>query len=245
MESLETTKKLWLSIDIGIVHLALVLVEVTQEFEFDHVVWHRLIDIRKLRHSTVPAEHCRLGHTSTVTDRMAHVYQEYEHVFLAAERILVERQPIMGLQAVQESLFAQFRDKMTLVLPNSVHKLFKMSNNYENRKQESVNLARDYFYSINNPLYPAGKALADASSVTSEKFECYLDKLNKTEIRNHDIADAICMVIFILKKESQALAKKRKKEEIAARPLIRDLNQFRRGEKQSSPIRFLKPSLIN
>ncbi len=245
MESLETTTKLWLSIDIGIVHLALVLVEVTEEFEFDHVVWHHLIDIRKLRHGTVPAEQCSLGHTATITDRMAHVYQEYEHVFLAAERILVERQPIMGLQAVQESLFAQFRDKMTLVLPNSVHKCFKMSSNYENRKQESVNLARDYFYSINNPLYPAGKARADSPLVVCGKFESYLDKLNKTEIRNHDIADAICMVIFILKKESQALAKKRKNQEIADRPLIRDLNQFKRGEGKSSPIRFLKSPFIN
>lgn len=231
----------WLSIDVGIVHLALVMIRVnTVDWQLQQIVWHQLIDIRRLGHDVVPQASCGLGHTKTITDRMAHVYQEHAALFNRAVRILVERQPITGLQAVQESLFAAYRQKLQFVSPNQMHKALKLRGNYESRKQYSVNLARHYFYSKDNSLFPAGKATINADPAVAERFENYLDKLNKRDKRSHDVADAICMVVFVLQNEAEELRKRRHKEDLASR-IPGDLNQYKRA-KPNMPIRFLKHS---
>ena len=234
-----STSREWLSIDVGIVHLGLVLLRMTAEFAVEQIVWHQLVDIRRVRHSGIKEQDCRLGHTSTITDRMAHVYQEHAEMFNRAERILVERQPITGLQAVQESLFAAYRDRMVLVSPNAMHRALKLRGNYEARKVQSVNFARHYFYSISNPIFPAGKALIDAPLEVATRFESYLDKTNKVEKRSHDIADAICIAVYLARVEAERLAKKRRKEDLASRQ-IGDLNQYRRVPKFTQPIRILR-----
>jgi len=227
---IEPDSAYWLSIDVGIVHLALVLVRVTPEFELARIVWHQLFDIRRLKHKRVSEDDCELGHTATITDRMAHIYQEHRHLFEMASRILVERQPITGLQAVQESLFAAWRDKLELVSPGSMHRDLRLRGDYEARKVQSVNLARHYFYARSNPVFPAGYALEDASPEMCLRFECYLDKSNGNEKRSHDVADAVCIAVFVLRREAKELARQRRKRELAAK-LPGSLEQYRRVRK--------------
>lgn len=226
---LDSNSVYWLSIDVGIVHLALVLIRISPQFELERIAWHQLLDIRKMRHRRIRHRTCQLGHTATITDRMAHVYQEYEHIFQAAERILVERQPPMGLQAVQESLFSHWREKIEIISPSNMHHHFHLSNSYEARKVQTTNIARDFFYAKSNTLYRQGKALEDSSTELACRFESYLDKRNKVEKRSHDVADAICIAVYILSKLANQYKRQNKQ-----RILITDISQlemFRRPAK--------------
>lgn len=178
-------KKYWLSIDIGIFHLGLVLIKIGKNWSFEKIVWHSLENITIMKHNKIPLSKCTLGHTKTITDRMAHVYQEYEWVFDKCEKIIIERQPPLGFQAIQESIFCNFRDKAKIVSPIKMHNHFKIKDkNYDERKNETVKIACDYF--------------ENADPEIKEKFFSYRDKKNCEIERQHDIADAICLAIMEL-----------------------------------------------
>jgi hypothetical protein len=46
--------------------------------------------------------------------------------FEMADFILIERQPPMGLTAVEQLIFSRWRDKAILVHPRSMHKYFNI-----------------------------------------------------------------------------------------------------------------------
>jgi hypothetical protein len=225
-----TTDQYWLSIDVGILHLGLVLLRVSPDWQVRRLVWHRLVDITKFKHNQIPYADCKLQHTATITDRMAHVYQEHAHVFDAAERILVELQPITGLQAVQESIFNKYREKVQLVSPNSMHRALGIHQlDYEQRKAATVAIARRYFTS----QAAGGCALEDANPCLLESFEAYLDKRDPTISRQHDIADAVCIALSTLdklrKEHARALRKKRTLALVIDEQGTIDLSRFKRS----------------
>ena len=178
-----------LSIDVGIINLGYVFAEIqpiyikyrnsnlkikyNQENDFDiNVIECNKIDITNIRHSSVKQCDCKLHHDRCIPDYLDHFIQEHLHLFDSADIIIVERQPPVGITNVQDLLFKLFRNKVLLISPNSVHKYFKLSKDYDIRKIESEDIAKKYlseFINFNN------------------------------NIRKHDISDAMLMIIYYYK----------------------------------------------
>ena len=165
-----------LSIDIGIDHLGLSLSHIDNEYNFREVVWIKLINIQNFECE----ENCPLQHEKTITDWISHVVLKYKDVFTVADKILIERQPPLGLIAVEQVLFYICRDKAELVHPISVHSFFGMGHlDYNGRKELSVRLTKNVL----------------------KKFQDILKKYD----REHDITDSVLIAIFWTKKERERL----------------------------------------
>ena len=109
---------------------------------------------------------------------MEHIFQYYENLFPGVDKILIERQPPMGLVAIEQLIYAKFRDKCELIAPNSMHKFFNIGKyDYSIRKEKVEKIAKRYI------IEPALVADLDAFG------------------RQHDISDAICLGIFWLDKK--------------------------------------------
>jgi hypothetical protein len=182
------------SVDVGIVNLAIVFAELE-----DHT--HRLIriarcenvDTRNMVHDVVGPEECKLGHTKTSTDRLQHFVQERRTWFDRCDRVLIERQPIMGHTDVEQLLYLTFRNKAELVSPNSMHKFFNISGyTYEGRKIMTVQIADQLLPPDRFPEYHALE-------------------------RQHDVADALCLLLFWIQKEGEKAEKERLVAEEKAR----------------------------
>ena len=92
---------------------------------------------------------------------------EHKDIFDKAERILIERQPPVGFNNIEILLHYMFKDKVKLISPVSMHTHFGMRHlNYDERKERTVSLA-EKFTDIDIP------------------YE-----------RKHDIADAVCMLLY-------------------------------------------------
>lgn len=157
------------SVDVGITHLALVFGRVT---ELVALVQAECLDITMFEHDRVPIGQCRLGHTKTTADRIAHVVQQRQHLFDACTHVLIERQPLQGHTHVEQVLYLMLRNKAQLVSPNAMHKFFNIGHyTYEGRKQQVVRIVDELFPLDKFPLYHALE-------------------------RKHDIADAVCLLLF-------------------------------------------------
>lgn len=173
-----------LSIDIGIKHLGLSYSLLDDEYKFKKLLWINLIDITIF--DCLPD--CRLFHTNTLTDRIAHVIHKYRGIFDSANVVLIERQPPQGIIALEQIIFSVFREKAVLISPVAVHKYFHMrDHDYDTRKKISVNIAQKYIGNI------------------SQKYS-----------REHDIADTILFTLYWAytmkeEKEKKRLEDRRKK----------------------------------
>ena len=127
------------SIDVGILHLGVVCCDVTwEQIEVKNVA---LIDITKrCRHSN-----CTLNHTNHIVDRVDHFIQGYKTMLDKADRILIEKQPPVGLISVEQLLFDRLRDKVEFIYPVSVHKHFGIRKlDYDGRKAFLVEKTKQY-----------------------------------------------------------------------------------------------------
>jgi hypothetical protein len=189
-----------LSIDIGITNLGYVYSSVEFNTEFVGSKMKNLIinsnynkeliqnnicilkcnkvNITKMRHDVVKKECCKLFHDNCIPDYLDHFIQENQELFDKADIILLERQPPVGITNVQDLLFKQFRNKVLLISPNSVHKYFNLSKEYSIRKQQSEKISNDYLYNFKNFA---------------------------NNIRKHDISDALLMTIYYYKIETDRL----------------------------------------
>lgn len=95
---------------------------------------------------------------------------EYSDIFCEADQVLIERQPPGGISSVEVLLHYIFRHKAILISPVSMHKHFGIGHlDYEQRKERTEIIASKYIK------------------------ECvYYEKLE----RKHDVADALCMILF-------------------------------------------------
>jgi hypothetical protein len=161
-----------LAIDVGIINLGLVVARVSRSaWRVEEVVHAELVDTTHMAHTVVHEDVCTLGHTKTHTDRLMHVLQERPWVS-RCDVVLIERQPFQGHTDVQEVLFLLMRDRAVLVSPNALHKHFGMQTlPYEWRKLRVVELASPYLPPSRFPEYAVME-------------------------RQHDVADAVCMVVF-------------------------------------------------
>lgn len=162
------------SFDVGVLNLAVLIADV-HDGRVSRVVHLERIDTTE----ACTREACPLGHTRTATDRLSHVIKDRQALLDTCTTILIERQPLTGLTDVEQLLFAYFRDRAVLVSPNAMHKFFNIGQyTYEGRKWRTVGIA-DAFLSA--PEHAHALAL----------FE------NLGE-RRHDVADALCLLIYHL-----------------------------------------------
>jgi len=92
---------------------------------------------------------------------------DHKYIFEAADTILIERQPPGGFTNIEILLHYMFKDKVVLVSPVSMHTHFGMRHlNYEERKERTISIANKYL----NEDIPYD--------------------------RKHDIADALCMIVY-------------------------------------------------
>lgn len=179
------------SIDVGIINLALVVVEV-EDAAVTRVVHLGVSDTTKFEHNRVHYDNCVLGHTKTTTDRVNHFVQERLDLFERADKVLIERQPIQGHTDVEQVLFMLFRDRAELVSPNAMHKYFQINHlTYEWRKVKTTEIADASFQHLNFPHY----------------FRLQ---------RRHDIADAWCLLLFWLQAQAQSTPRHKTPQQSAA-----------------------------
>jgi hypothetical protein len=93
--------------------------------------------------------------------------EDHQDIFDAADKILIERQPPGGFTNIEILLHYMFKDKVSLISPVSMHIHFGMRHlDYDQRKERTVSIAEKY---IEDEI----------------PYE-----------RKHDIADALCMIIY-------------------------------------------------
>ena len=120
---------------------------------------------------------CRFKHALVFTDYIDHFVFKYDNYLKHSKAVLIERQPPQGFVAVQELIMSHFRDTTILVSPNSVHKFFEIGHlDYDGRKVASINIAKNI-----------------------HAFDGHRGRI-------HDIADAICMLIYQTSKMKKAEA---------------------------------------
>lgn len=158
------------SIDVGIIHLAIVAFH--SEDEFLVLDEFHLVDITVLRHTRVSRRDCTLCHGNSLVDRIDHFVQEHAYLLDDADKVLIEQQPPGGHQAVEQLLYKRFRDRAALVSPTSMHAFYKIrSLAYDERKQ----WVEQYTDTM----------LTYSQRTRLESYE-----------RRHDVCDAICMAHF-------------------------------------------------
>lgn len=131
-----------LSVDPGIYHLGLFGAWIS-DGKITKMEIAEVVDLDRIQHKLVSRHLCTLHHTRTITDYLAHVYQEYP-VFEIADTILIERQPPQGLISIEQLVFQKYRSKCTLIHPASVHKFFGLSDVYETRKEQTTQILKRY-----------------------------------------------------------------------------------------------------
>lgn len=181
-----------LSIDIGIHHLGISIGYVDKSWKLIEITWVTLIDITNFSHDYVLKDcKCHLHHTKSLADWLEHVFTDYEPVFNEVDYILVERQPLAGLVAIEQLIYYRWREKCHLISPRSMHKYFCIGfYDYDKRKEKTMQIAEKLNWH-------------------SRAIEWY-----KSYERRHDIADSICLMVFWLAKKHQAYIEIKHKEEI-------------------------------
>lgn len=179
-----------LSIDIGIRHLGLVWSVVSEKYETSTVKDFSLLDITCFLHNKVPRDECTLFHERTFTDWIEHIFQEFPDWFSHSDKILIERQPPIGLVAIEQLIFSRYRKKAILISPNQMHSFFHISDyDYEKRKEKMV-----------------------------EKLTKYIPEDKRQEFqsmkRKHDIADAIGMLKFWVDKNRKQVEKQERLDRV-------------------------------
>lgn len=105
-----------------------------------------------------------------LSDMIHEFVTKYSDIFCQADQVLIERQPPGGITSVEVLLHYIFRHKAILISPVSMHKHFGIGHlDYEGRKERTELIASKYIK--DSPYY--------------ERLE-----------RKHDVADALCMILF-------------------------------------------------
>ena len=170
-----------LSIDVGIVHLAMIKVVLESDYlSRSEVILDReitmcdLVDTVKLV-SDCQDPDCDLYHDKIICDYMTHLFKKYKSVFESSDVILIERQPFTGLVAVQELIMKEYRYKSILVSPSAMLNSFGILHlEYDDRKVQTEKIAKKYLSDI---------------------------KMFMFSERRHDMADALCILYYYLSRE--------------------------------------------
>src|SRR5210317_1573450 len=147
-----------LSIDIGYHNMGIVLAECPLKGDGVTVDFVKRVSLEDYKYNAP---------TNEIADLVPLFVEDHQHIFDAAERILIERQPPGGFTNIQTLLHYMFRDRVVLVSPVSMHTHFGMRHlDYEQRKERV-------------------ESIAERHVVGGIPYD-----------RKHDIADAICMLLY-------------------------------------------------
>ena len=140
-----------IGIDVGCTNLALVKANVifTQNMDIS-VIFAQMFDLKQIVCRTKDCIFTTNDKSSA--HRCHHWVEMNENVFKGTDLILMERQPLVGLTGVEQSIYIylkqRFSDglasKIRLISPNSMHAFFNMSKLKEERRQQIVNITKDY-----------------------------------------------------------------------------------------------------
>lgn len=168
----------WTSIDVGVINMAIIKSEIDIEtLTIKKIIDVKKIDLMSLPHKKVPRETCTLHHSNGFFDRLSHLKQEFGYLFDESEKILIERQPPGFGVTIEQILMSFWRDKTVLVSPNSMHAYFHLSDDYDMRKIQTVELATPHL----------------------KNFQAWQENPD----RLHDISDAFCILLFGLHQEQK------------------------------------------
>jgi hypothetical protein len=177
-----------LSIDIGVMNMGIVEVEKRGNSR-PILLSGRKVDITD--NGGCNGKHCELGHTGAMTDWVDHLLLydvALQVASVAADIVLIERQPPLGFRDCEQLLFRAFRKNARLVSPRSVHAHFNMGSLcYEDRKAVSCHITNCRF----------GGDLAWDAIVASAG-------------RVHDVADAALMALWLLERDNGLVARHRR-----------------------------------
>lgn len=180
----------FISIDVGILNLAILEIDIKKEkhcLKISEITNCHLINITELV-EWCSDKTCTLQHNKCISDYMSHLFKEYP-IFDKADKILVERQPLFGLTAVQEIINYQYSNKVELVSPNGMHA----------------------FFGINKKSGDSEKDYEMRKNFVTKYSEPYLNKFkifNELD-RKHDLADTVCLLKYWLSKENETLFKEK------------------------------------
>ena len=195
-ENVDTYKVL--SIDVGIIHLGISVSLVNKDYTLKEIIYVDNINITEYKHTKCLKSECKLHHTKTFADWINHVIQENTEYFDDSDIIIIEKQPPFGFVVVEQLIFSKYRNKTTIVSPNSVHKYFNFFDlDYDKRKEISVKIG-DRF-------------LSEDLIERSKSFD-----------RRHDISDSICIMIYFINKKHEEYKKIQRKKEIEI--MTKDIN---------------------
>jgi len=178
-------------IDVGYVNMGVVRVVLddVMNFSFTHAFRY---DLTVPKHNRVHVSDCTIPHTNETCDRFAHFIQENSHIFDEADCIIVERQPPMGLKDIEALIMHYYRNKVKLISPSQMHKHFRIKHlDYEQRKEEVVGIATRHV----------------------EHIDTFTN-----QVRQHDIADAVCFCIYHITKIKDDMHRKERLENIRRLP---------------------------
>ena len=172
------------AIDIGYTNLGIVIANV-ENYEIKYIYFCKRVNIGNYNCKN---KECKIPHTREVCDIVAHFVQEYNSYLLKCDIILVERQPPGGLGNVESVICYIFRPKIQWVSPTSMHKHHMISHyDYEGRKVKTEEIASEWLKGIYG-----------------------YDK----EVRKHDMADAMCMILFWAQPKRREIERKKRQEEL-------------------------------
>lgn len=199
-----------LSIDIGIIHLGISVSLLDKEYNLIDIIWIHLINITEFQHPKgITHKNCNLYHTKTFCDWLEHVFRDNFDFFDMSDFILIERQPPMGIVAVEQLIFSKWRSKSILISPNSMHKFFNIGGcDYEKRKEYVVKIAK----------------IKITDKVLLEQLSWYG--------REHDIADSICLMLFWIKKKQEEYKKNERQKLINSRLMNISVNGLKMTQAQ-------------
>lgn len=163
------------SVDVGLVHLAYVLVRVNKvTMEIVKVLEFDLVDLRRLPCLNSKSK-CPYGDQKTHSHYIYHFIKRKKIMFDHADVILVERQPPSGFNSIEQLIQFHYPEKTTLMSPNALHSYLEIRDlDYDDRKTNTEEIAAPFLNS----------------------FPKYLQLERK-----HDVADAICFILFYLHKQ--------------------------------------------
>lgn len=196
-----------LSIDVGIIHLALVYAILRPDYLSrletiieEEIVFCDLIDITQLIYCN--DKDCELYHDKIICDYMLHLFKKYRKIFDESDIILIERQPITGLVAVQELILREYRSKSKLISPNAMLNYMGILNiPYEDRKKYTEKFAMNCLGSLKVFIFNQ---------------------------RRHDMADAFCILYYFisLKREDYKNNEKEKEHRFNNKKFIKNMELY-------------------
>jgi len=159
------------SIDVGINNMAII----SAIIENNTIKSVETCDIVNIKDETEYCcnSMCKLQHGKNAIDWVGHFLYKYKQILDQSTVILIEQQPPGGLQHIEILIIKEYRNKIINISPRSLHTwmLFEKNISYEKRKEKMVIRAEPYLKEKENW---------------------------KNNIRQHDIADALCFILFYL-----------------------------------------------